>query len=381
VLGERLVAAARRVARVYARPACELTGGFDSRGIVAAFLTAGVDFGTVVTGPADRPDVIVSRGLSQAIGKVHLAYDPAPHLAFDDVRRALRLADGEHDGVEYRRVHAVHRRLSERPERFDVAIQGTFGDLGRGLWWAVLEPDVGARLPLDTRKAARRRYVIDPDSPELFPPGARVDMVEHVAGVMERANAEIRSWRNTAQMDNVFLTLRLQRWHGRIASSTDQIWPILSPYMFRSVLETILRVPWTMRRDGTFARRFLARLQPRVAAYPMHDGYPAFPMTWRAWLRHAPLLAAQPRGTWRTAAGLAARGGQTDPSIESAEAAHRQLRNDPEVRALLAPEAMRLRDLVETSRLRAFLEAADRPGFRAHKVWNRLLSLECALRL
>ena len=44
-----------------------------------------------------------------------------------------------------------------------------------------------------------------------------------------RAGAAITQFPNTSQMDNAYLTLRMQRWQGRIASSTNQIWPALSP--------------------------------------------------------------------------------------------------------------------------------------------------------
>src|SRR5262245_39279988 len=62
-LGERLVCAADRIAATYRRPVCDLTGGYTSRLVVAAFLNAGVEFETAVVCLAADLDLIISRCL------------------------------------------------------------------------------------------------------------------------------------------------------------------------------------------------------------------------------------------------------------------------------------------------------------------------------
>src|SRR5262245_10171342 len=66
-LGESLTLAARRIGRAFERPVCDLTGGYDSRAVVAAFVAAHVNFSTVVAGPPDHADVRVSRELAQLV--------------------------------------------------------------------------------------------------------------------------------------------------------------------------------------------------------------------------------------------------------------------------------------------------------------------------
>src|SRR5690606_37527816 len=78
--------------------------------------------------------------------------------------------------------------------------------------------------------------------------------------------------------------MRMRSWQGRIASSTDRIWPCLSPLMFRAALEPMLRCRSDGRRRHRFARRLLRRLAPELAALPLESGGPAdVPTVANAW--------------------------------------------------------------------------------------------------
>jgi hypothetical protein len=117
--------------------------------------------------------------------------------------------------------------------------------------------------------------VVDPGSPQLFP--KPTDLVTHFAAMIERANEGLSAWPNTTQMDHAYLRMRMQRWQGRMATSTDQIRPCLSPLMFRPVLETMLQTEQRLRQRSLLVREMLVRLQPKLAAYPLEHGYPAEP--------------------------------------------------------------------------------------------------------
>ncbi|HJT75929.1 MAG TPA: hypothetical protein VJ739_01905, partial [Gemmataceae bacterium] len=235
-LGEALVGVARKVAAAFPRAVCDLTGGYDSRALVAMFRTAGVPFTTVVAGPADSPDVTVANGLARLAGLPHLHVPPTPP-SLDRLEDALRLTDGEFDLVEYARILAIHERLAER---FDVSLNGSFGEVARGYWWGLLFPRAGRCLPLDATMLARCRYAAQPSDPSLFPPGQRLDLVGHFSDMIGRANAGLAGLPNCVQLDHTYLMMRMQRWQGRIASSTDQLWPCLQPFLCRSVLEPAL---------------------------------------------------------------------------------------------------------------------------------------------
>src|SRR5262245_16516444 len=174
-LGERLICAAERIAAIYPRPVCDLTGGYNSRLVVAAFLRAGVEFETAVVGRDADPDVIISRGLSKLIGAPNNCLKAAEDFGIQRLEEALGLTDGECDLVHYARVHSPRDGLSAR---FDVSVNGSCGEIARDYGWNMLLPKVGRREPIDCRKLAARCYGADPCSPDLFPPGGAFDIVE-----------------------------------------------------------------------------------------------------------------------------------------------------------------------------------------------------------
>lgn len=372
-LTHQLLTAAARIGKLFARPVCDLTGGYDSRAVVATFLGAGVRFETTVAGAPDSADVLIAEGLSNLTGKLHWHFENEPVTAFDQLQQALRLTDGGCDLVDYARIQALHNQLSQN---FDASINGSFGELARGYWWELLWPRVGKREKLDAGKIAVRRYAAEPESSQLFPSGSNLNLpglnlTAHLAGVIERANAELNDRPNTLQMDNTYLRLRMQHWQGRIASSTDQIWPCLSPFMLRSVLEVMLQTGAQWRRNSLLMRMLLAELQPQLAAYPLEYGHPALPLNWKTWPRFLPAAKVY-------AQKVCQRIGLTDELAKS-EPPRMKLWRDEQVRELLRPETMRLGELIDRRLLQNFLAASRQPQFLFEQQWQRLLSLEITL--
>lgn len=370
---ERLITAAAKIGKRFARPVCDLTGGYDSRAMVAGFLRAGIRFETTVTGSAKSSDVIIAESLSEMTGKLHWQFEPENCTGYDRLESALRLTDGEYDLVEYARIQSLHEKLSLN---FDISINGSFGELARGYWWELLG-NVGRREKLNARMLAERRYAVEAESSLLFPTESSLNLTNHLTEAIERANADLEGWPNTAQMDNAYLNLRMQRWQGRIASSTDQIWPCLSPFMFRSVLETMLQTGARWRRNSLLVRMMMAKLHPGLAKYRLESGHPALPMTWLNWPRFLPAAITYSR---KAIDKVASRIGPTKQDANG-QSPRLTLWQDEQLRALLQPDKMLISELIDAQRLSKFLSASQQSNFYFGRQWQRLLSLEMALRL
>jgi asparagine synthase (glutamine-hydrolysing) len=372
-LWDATVGAAKRINSLYANPVCDLTGGYDSRALVAAFLGAGVRFATAVSGPADSADVRISRGLAQSLGLANLHSEPLKQISFKQVLDCLPLTDGEYDLVNYAEIREIHTGLSQQ---FDISINGSFGEVARGYWWELLFPRIGARSPLDAHKVAQRRYAAQRCDSSIFPVAARVDLVEHLARVIERTNSGLTEMPNTFQMDNAYLMMRMQRWQGRIASSTNQIWPCLSPFMFRSVLEIMLGARAMLRWRSLMVRKMLSEFSPRLAEYPLEHGFPAEPTTWKNFYRFFPLaIYFGEKVTHKIRSKLGLRGSaKTDVGD-----ARMELWRQEEVKEFLRPEKMELNRSLDSTALAGFLMRSQQEAFGFGEQWARILSLECAL--
>ncbi|NOT60406.1 MAG: hypothetical protein HOP19_09300 [Acidobacteria bacterium] len=373
-----IIEGASRVGEITPRLLCDLTGGYDSRALAASFLSAGMDFETTVTGAPGRPDVVVAEQLSHITGKRHTPVDlsDAP-VSFDKVQDALGLTDGEFDCVEYGLgVLPVHWRNAHE---FDLSVNGSFGEVARGYWWELLLPRTGANEPLDARKVAAGRYVIDPNSPQLFDAAATTRLIEHFTAMIGRANAALSDKPNTLQMDNTYLQLRMHRWQGRIASATDQLRPCLSPFMLRPALEVMLQATPRIRQRSLLVRAMLQRLQPRLAAAPLEHGYPAEPFGLTNFHRFAPLVTSYGAKVWQKGWKILGRPVKAAGGV-TRESARVQLWREAAVQDLLAPERMRLSEVLSADALKAFLTASQQASFPFEQQWCRVLSCEMALR-
>jgi hypothetical protein len=375
-LWEALAESASKIKKVFRRPVCDLTGGYDSRALVAALHAAHLPMSTVVSGPSDSPDVVISKGLAAMARLPHLHMQKSNLPTYDQLQGALVLTDGEYDLVEYSRIRAVHEELSGQ---FDISINGSFGELARGYWWELLVPRTGSKQPLPVQKVAARRYAVGVYDPSLFSEESRLELVEHFNGAINRAIEGLARRPNTLQMDQVYLRLRMHRWQGRIASSTNRIWPCLSPFMFRSVLEVMLQAHWRARRNSLLIRDMLSKFTPDWANFPLEDGTPCLPVTWKNFYRFAPLGSYYGDKIIKRAARLMgmAYGARSSPRDEPARI---HLWSQEEVRSTLEPGAMRLRDLLLPERLSAFMRSSQSRDFIFDAQWNRLLTLECTLR-
>jgi hypothetical protein len=376
-LWEVLADSAKKVEKAFRYPVCDLTGGYDSRALVAAFHGSAVPISTAVTGPADSRDVVISKSLARMADLPHLHLERRARLKFEQVQRALPLTDGEYDLVEYFGVQEVHQTLSEQ---FDISINGSFGELARGYWWELLVPHTGRRLRLQTDKVAASRYAVGAYDLSMFPEERRLNLAWHLGGVIERAIKGFSDWPNSLQLDQVYLSLRMQRWQGRIASSTNRIWPCLSPFMFRTVLEIILSTETRARRRSLLIRRMLAKFSPSWAGIPLESGAPCLPLTWNNTYRFLPLIGfygGKVRNRMARRIGL----GSPTSTSSQVEPLRKQLWSQEEVRSVLNPSAMCVNSLLVEDALSAFLRRSQEREFSFDGQWNRLLTLESALRV
>lgn len=371
-LWEALLHAATKIGRAFPNPVCDLTGGYDSRALAAALLGADVAFSVTVSGPESSQDVRISKQIAGMLGLAHTHSVLDSPIDLSDIEAAMRLTDGEYDLLEYARIYRIHRRLSAR---FDISLNGSFAEIARGYWWDLLWPRSGRRGGLQSTVVARRRFVVTDPYSELFAPHHRADLISHFSDAVQRANVEVATLPGTLQADNVYLRLRMQHWQGRIASSTNQLWPCLSPFMFRSVLEAMLKAAPSCRRRSLLIRMMLARFQPRLAAFPLEHGYPAAPCTLSNFYRFWPLARFYGAKVWSRVASRLGLPAHSEPGLVPPVS----IWEEEKVADLLDCRRMRSGGLFDTAALTRRLKRPGEPEWGGSELHSRLLSLELIL--
>ncbi len=374
-LASALVDAVGATLRSHERPILDVTGGFDSRAVLAAARKGGSRFATVVNGADSDPDVIAANRIAQCFELDHRQLRPGVDFGTIDlarIRAALPLTDGEFDAVEYAGVMEIQQLLARQG---GMTVNGSAGELSRGYWWDLAFPGVGRHVPLDWQRAARR-FAQDDWADGMLAQRPAGRLVDHFAEVTQRTNAGLVGLPNTAHADHLYLVLRMQRWAGRLASSTDRIWPCATPLLFARPMIAALSAPVDLRRSNRMTREVIARLDPKLAALPMAGGYPASPIGLANFWRFAPLVLELGGKAWRRVRRKITGGAASRPGPSAARA----LWSAPGVAELLDPRSMVTAGLYYDQVLSGFLDASRADGFAELRKIGRVLTVELVAR-
>lgn len=372
-----LVAAMDTILAAYPNALLDLTGGYDSRCVLAAALETGRPFTTIVNGPDNAPDVETARRIAREFG-LKLLHTPPPAAGplecWSTARECLPLTDGEYDVTLYQSAFRAH---SGRAREFDVTVNGSNGEITKGYWYELLMPHTGKRGHFDSRRIAAARFTFEGEPAGLLAHDFPTSVTDDLAAEIDAANAGLEDCPNTSLLDSVYLTLRMHRWQGRISSSTQRIWPGASPFMFRRPMELSLAVPGVKRARLAFTTRLIERLNPRLAALPLEYGYPALPV--RAGNLHRFLVPGWKEYWPKLLQKAGLRKSRGTPGGAAPDFTLSLLGLD-EVREMLRPRRMASAYLYRPDALAAWLGRIEQADSRERNRLGRVLTLELLAR-
>ncbi len=375
---EALVQAMDSISATWSEPLLDLTGGYDSRIVLAAMLKTGRHFEVTVSGPADSGDVQVAKALAQEFG-LKLLHHSKPELQAEEIwaaaRQALLFTDGQFDVMLYYATMLAHQ---SNAGKYSTSVNGSNGEITKGYWYELLMPRLGKRGAFDASLVASRRFAYNPEPREILAGDFEGSVADELAARIRECNAGIEELPNTSLMDNAYLSMRMRHWQGSIASSSLRIWPIASPFISSKVMGAVLATPGTQRARLRFTTRLMESLNPRLASLPLEQGYPAQPVRWSNLHRFALPLAreyapkvARKLGLPGWSAGL---GAAPDAGVM------KQLGEIAEVRAMLDPTCMASGSLYRPDPFRAWVRQCLSEGGDESARLGRVLTLELAAR-
>lgn len=269
-LAANLRTALQAVGARYQPVMADLTGGYDSRLLLLGLLESGILFDNTVAGASDAPDVITAKQIAQQLDLNLTPVDERADFAIDDFHQALRLCDGEYNAFDAARIM---RNQAPFTTNHGASLNGSFGEVARGYWWELLWPHLEKRAPLNAEMLARKRFGAIPFV-DVFKTRPAATLAQHLSGVVSRTATPFNDLPLASQMDYVYLTMRMQRWQGRIASNTNQIWPAMAPLGFTSVLTPMLAAQPSSRLRSLLPRHLFATRNEKLADIPLEHGYP-----------------------------------------------------------------------------------------------------------
>lgn len=370
------VAQSAAAAQQQRRTLIDLTGGYDTRMMVAAALRAGLDF-DVITNPPQR-DITAARRVARTMGLCHHIFGP-------ETQEDLELSPDALQELLYRTAGELyfgfpaHWSLSLKKLRPDYGIHlaGTGGELTRAHSWSHEFWNIGrVRPPHIDRMLRYRLFQLGRTPVGLYRRDWWPDFVSHYA-------ARARNF--FEYPDNTLNTQRLEAlsfWRKSAVFSFQSAMygfiPMASPMCVATVCDVALAIPWQYKLNARLARAVIHRLSPELAALPTAYGSTAGPLrlsnlhleTKQAF-KHAHHLASKVDRT--IAGGIMTRVFGTgrwrypNPYIPA------------DLLPLLTPDAMFSKDLYDPAGLAAFLNRSD-TSWRHRVHLSSILNIEMLFR-
>jgi asparagine synthetase B (glutamine-hydrolysing) len=277
-LADALRGAVARQAAGPARVALPLSGGLDSRALLAAMPSGRAPLHAVTYGRLGCDDVLVARRLARLTGAVHHTIVLRPGYIADQAETMLARTGGMHSCLN---AHAV--LLGAARAFCDLILLGNGGDcLLDGLWSG---PPDSSEDELLARLLARLEIGVPRAlAEELVAPGAPF------AGVAERAAAGLRAalapWRGAPAAERCDAFNVVHRHHRWVLQGVPAQAPELEyrhPYYDDDVVAAALEVPAGLRAHRAAHVAALRLLSPALARV-RRQGKP-FGFTAPAWCR------------------------------------------------------------------------------------------------
>lgn len=258
------------------RTSAALSGGFDSRLIVASLLAKGERPRLFVYGPDASEDVRIAREIADGENIALRCIDKSamsaslPECEVDDLARNALFFDGlPNDGIEDRGVDR-RTRLEQNANGF-IALNGGGGEIFRNFFHL---PDRAYR-PIDIVRAFYRGF-----DPEVFRRAGGLRAYERrLAASIARAvglpaaEDPARQWMTREQVELVYPFFRCHHWMGLNNSLSIRYGHFATPLVDLSLVRQAALLPMAWKNAGAFESRLIAARYPGVARYGSSYGF------------------------------------------------------------------------------------------------------------
>jgi asparagine synthase (glutamine-hydrolysing) len=247
-----------------------LSGGFDSRLMLALLRATGAHPALYVYGGADSADVRVALHICRGEGLRIQSYDKDTHeqVAPDALRGVVAERFYFLDGLGPGGAFDSGADLLTRRQRSlggTLQLNGGGGEIYRDFWKLKGTP-IDVDLFVRTRMAASPPGVFT----DAFNPG------HYVAALSQRVRSILNlstPTMNSRQAQELYWRMRLRYWMGPNNSANNVLSFALTPFAEPALTIPSAAIPHAVRHNGSFEASLIRRLDPNLARYPSVYGF------------------------------------------------------------------------------------------------------------
>jgi hypothetical protein len=246
-----------------------LSGGYDSRFLLALFRHNGISPDLFVYGAADSADVLIARQIAEAEGLVlrHVDASVLPIVTPDDVAGLVAAKFHREDGLPWSGVFDSAVDLLQRADRHAsgyLHVSGGGGEVFRN-YFNLLD-----------RSISLRQFVwlfysqYDPACARDFDPTAYEDAICNKISALLGTDGQRLDRR---AVECLYPYLRCRSWFGRENSVNNRFGYSVLPFFERRIVDMALAVPVRHKYFGNFEARMIRTVDPTLASYLSNYGH------------------------------------------------------------------------------------------------------------
>lgn len=252
---------------------CPLSGGLDSRLVLAALRASGSKPRPYVYGSADTADVKVARAIADAEGvgidwidKEHWR-DITPDAFPEQVAHNFQVYDGTPNFGDLFENGANHAARNARHADGALSASGGCGEIFRNFFFLPNRSLAAA----DVVRSFFARYIAS-DTTELFDEREFLHaMTEKVLAALNRTGDHGRLPRTL--IEQVYPRIRCRALFGKEISMEARYGAYLMPFLDHHLVAEALTLPLALKNAGRFEAMLLASIDPGLAARPSSYGH------------------------------------------------------------------------------------------------------------
>jgi len=274
----------------------ELTGGLDSRLVLAGHLAGGLRASTWTLGLPASAEQRTVRRLRRRVDFEHIVVAPEPGAAQrlpDLVAEMHELADGEVNALEYAPLLLAFEQLAERR---NVSVSGAGGEIGRGYYYKAIDGSSGNGGVIDVEVLAGKLAGATRPVLAALPTGSNgVTALGPLRATIERQLAYTAGRPPDQQLDDFYIRGRMQRFGGRNVTTTGLFARQALPFFDNRLVQASLALAHDRKVDGRVVRAALEAWSPELSRVSLDSGVSVGPRSVRHPGRHVRWAAAMGR--------------------------------------------------------------------------------------
>ena len=248
-----------------------LSGGYDSRLILAMLREGGYRADLHVYGSESSEDVRVAKHIAKAEGLDLTVTNKGERalVAADDYADLVAQNFFAFDGYPNDGIFDNGADLATRLERANgdrIALNGGGGEIYRNFFYLPDRPYTAQEIAWSFFSQYDPRLC----TPRFSNRGYQASLAQRIAECA-RARGDVRL--NRDQVEFLYPYFRCRYWMGRNNSVNNRLGFAATPFIEHAVIDSALQVPLQHKTLGLLQARMITKVDPALAAYPSAYGY------------------------------------------------------------------------------------------------------------